>query len=193
MNVQEEYAGQAVKCQACGTVLQVPATGAGPAPANLNPVEAGPAPAAAPGLWAAIERGCRENRLDVVSRNLFAGGLAALLLLAVSTFFSWLTLSLGPYRLLSAAGIQTPAGVLTLLLSLGAAGFAVFAFFQKPAWFVYAVYGAAIWGGLMFLYLLLQIFRAGSLAGGGVYLGVLAALGVGAAFGALAYRQHVKK
>jgi hypothetical protein len=191
IHVNEEYAGQAVKCQACGTVLKVPAAGAGPAPANVNPTEAASAPAAAASFWTIIERQCLASRLDALARNLFAGGLAALVLLAVSTFFNWVSISFGGFRV-GTAGIQSGMGVLVFLLSLAAAGFAGFAFFKKPELFPYGIYGAGGWGALMSLYFLVQILRAGSLAGFGLYLGTLAALGTAAAFGTIVFRQ-VKK
>jgi hypothetical protein len=190
--VTEEYAGQAVKCQACGAVLKVPAAGAGPAPANVNPAEAASAPAAATSYWTSIEQQCLANRLDALARNLFAGGLAALLLLALSTFFSWVSISFGGFRMPMPAAIQSGIGVLIFLLSLGAAGFAGFAFLKKPELFSYGIYAAAGWGALISLYCLVQVIRYGSAAGFGLYLAVLAALGTAAAFGSIAFRQ-VKK
>jgi hypothetical protein len=183
--VQEEFAAPKAECPDGGTALNIPAAGPAPSPAA-------PAPGAPAGFWQLIERQCRANRFDVLSRNLFAGGLAALIFLALSTFFSWLSLStrFGNFQIAaSVAGIQTGMGVMIFLLSLAAGGFAAFAFFQKPEWFPLGVRVAAGWGGLTSLYLLVQIFRAGSFAGFGLYLGVLAALAAAATLGFLAVRQ----
>jgi hypothetical protein len=193
LKVKEELAGKAVKCRACGTVLKVPGVSNGrddpqAEPVGVDPVLAAAAPVAAAGLWETIDRQCRANRLDATARNVLAAGLFGLFVLAISTLFSWVTMSFGGFQA-SVAGIQSAAGVLIFLLSLGAGGFALFTFFNKTEWFRHGHFVAGGWAALTFLYLVLQIFRAGSLAGFGLYLGVLAALGVGAAFGFLAFRQ----
>jgi hypothetical protein len=196
LKVKDELAGKAVKCRACGTVLKIPAgvVSQGPQPGvpDHECVEAVAAPTAAAGAWEIIERQCRKTHLDIIGRNLFAGGMAALFLLAISPFFNWASHSVGMYSF-GIAGIHTAAGVLIILLSLGAVGFGAWVFFQKAEWFPYALYAAGSWGALIFLYLLVQLFRFGSLAGFGLYLGVLMALGVGAAFGFQAFRQFKRQ
>jgi hypothetical protein len=192
LKVKDEMAGKAVKCRACGTVLKVPAGAVNPGPQPGSAVreftEAASAPTATAGLWETIERQCRVNRLDSVARNVFGGGLVALFVLAVSTFFNW-SIGFIPFAI---AGIQTASGMLVFLLSLAAGGFAGWTFFKKAEWFPYAIYAAGSGGVFIFLYLLVQVFRFSSLTGFGLYLGVLAALGVWSTFGYLAFRPLKK-
>jgi hypothetical protein len=199
LKVKEEYAGKKVKCPGCGTAVRIPAPAgpvASPAAATGGAGGAEAAPAAAASFWEILDRKCRANRLDARSRNLFAAGLAALFFLAFSTLFRWWSFQERFENVEiagSVTGIQMGTGMLIFLFSLAAGSFAGFAFYQKPAWFALSVRAAAAWGSLTFLSLLVQLLQAGSGAGVGLILGVLASLAAAMTLGCLALQQLSNK
>jgi len=143
------------------------------------------------GFWAIIDRQSRVNRLEGVSQRLFYGGVVALAVLGLSTLLTWVNLSqvLGPLSLSqSVSGVQTTPGAFVLLLTIGTSVFLGITFFNKKELFLPSVYTAAGWGAVGFLYVLWKVLQLGAWAGIGLYLAVLAAIGVGACFGFLAVR-----
>jgi hypothetical protein len=179
IEVKKELARRPSLCPACGTGLSIPESASG-----VDPMTSGSAGA---GFWGTIESRSLALQMDAAARALFGVAILSLFLQMVSTFFRWVSISIGTFSV-GVLGIDGAEGKLVFILALGVGIFAAVAFFKKPAVFTYSLYTGAGWGGLSLLWLGSLVLRAGSHAGLGLYLGVLASIGVASTFGFLAFR-----
>jgi hypothetical protein len=212
LKVKDELAGKKVKCPACASVFVVPAAepvaAVEPAPVKKKPAPppppakkpAAPAPAAPAKKKAApvlednddemFEDSEREEEqetapaaggtgpgLDKQKQLVMFIGLGTLALLAVSVFLPWV--SFGGFGF---SGINFTAGIVMLILALGAAiTLGVMFALKKPVAPVLPVGAAAGLYALVF-FLIFLIRGAGSFAGIGLWIGLLAALGATGTF-----------
>jgi hypothetical protein len=225
--VKDEYAGRKAKCPACGGVLTIPngavvapppmrASAPPPRPTRRDeeddyddePPRRRSAPPAGGGLFAALG-------LQGLSQILFFVGAGCLLLSIIAVFLPWATLpstitgpggksvSLEGLQTLglktSSSGIEAPAGVIQLILSLGVGIFAGVAFGMKNRMlFNISIYVAAAWGiiGLLMRILTLLTLNSGippmmgdmlKLSPGiGLWIAIISLLGVAGTFGFIA-------
>jgi hypothetical protein len=167
LKVKDELAGKKVKCPGCATVIAIPSP---EEPEVVEaPVEEPSAPAApAPGL----------EQATAIPVYVGLGGLG---LLAISCFLPWI--SLFGFNWL---GIQSGffGGILMLLLALaGGAGVAVGAFAQRNL-LPLMLLGGILAGTYSFIWFIIFLIKAGSVAGIGIWLGLIASA---AASGALTF------
>lgn len=182
MAVKEEHAGKSVKCPNCGTVTVVPSPSA-PAAAAAAVVatastplpQAGAAAPAGGNVMETIKSLAQATHLDDLGLYALAGGLFALGVLVLSTM-------LPPYSIV---------GAFLFLVSVGVVGFVLVSFAKMHVFFEKAVYAAAGWGAFVFMVLILMMLATE--VGIGSYLGLLASIGVAAAFGFLSYQRVMLK
>lgn len=182
MAVKEEHAGRSVKCPSCGTVTVVPSPSAA-APQAAVATAGTPLPSEVPGGAPAgaspmetIRALCKANNLDDISGYALAGGMAAYVLLVLSTI-------LPPYTFI---------GALIFVLSVGVGVFVLVSFAKMHVFFDKSLFAGAAWGAFVFIVLILMMI-ASSEVGIGSYIGLLASMGIMGAFGFLSYLRLVKK
>jgi hypothetical protein len=182
MNVKDQFAGKMGKCPACGTPVKVPA-----AP-QLEELEEEveqrltPAPPAAGPDWGRVadaapsdeEKPVIRRRPAMNDRNqtLLCSGMGALVVVAVSTFFPWVSVSIGGTGSAmvrspalagfeaSAKGVDFGGGVAVLVLSVGVAVFVAVAVFAQKVLIPASTWTAAGYSILCTLYLLVEFVRA---------------------------------
>lgn len=181
MAVKEEHAGKSVKCPNCGTVTVVPSPSAPAAPA-APVVATASTPLPEPGVAAPAGGNVMETvralalatSLDDLGLYALGGGLFALGVLILSTM-------LPPYTII---------GAFLFLVTVGVEGFVLVSFAKMHVFFEKAVYAAAGWGAFVFMVLILMMLATE--VGIGSYLGLLASVGVAAAFGFLSHQRVMK-
>jgi hypothetical protein len=199
LSVQDQYAGMQGKCPTCGTVLTFPVPPPSvfpmapsapppplpdfsPAPSGGSAYAGGPPASRAPGTTFSLAG------LDQMASILLPVGLFFLLLEALATFLPWVSNPLRSY-----SGIALGAATLFLFLCLIVGGIVATTFFVKENLALSAVIGAAF--GTFSLLCLLAEMSLASRQGGtgaGLWIGFLSAIGVTAAFAALAVLQPLE-
>ena len=202
--VQDQYAGMQVSCPKCQTVFGVPAAAAPVAPvaAVPPPVSMGaPGAPMGPGFGGVMDNVARLAG-DPLSKTLLLAGLGCMAGIILFVFLPWVSfgfsgnvggkgISIGGF---SVSGISIWWGVVTLLLTLGVAGFVAATIFMNRAdLFQISILVAAGWSGLLALWRLINVIEAGSLSGIGLYLSLLASLGAAGTFGFMAFQRLVKR
>src|SRR5262245_27392612 len=184
--VQDEHAGLKVGCPKCGKPIDVPKAdlpGADPAPAAGG--------ASAGNFMGNLDKSIQALGLDPLSTKLLYGGLSSLALLFLATFLPWFNLG----GIASVLGVSWSMGILSMLLTLGAAGFigAVLFGLLKPNLFDISLYVGAGWAALSALWRLVNVFQLGGFSGFGLYIALLASLGAAGCLGYLVFNKLMKK
>jgi hypothetical protein len=208
--VEDQYAGMMVRCPRCGDTIQVARPGsaavsaappaAAPPPQSVSasaPPPPLPSPGAPvgpepPGLMETIQLSATIFGLDALSMKLIYAGLGCFAAVLLSTLMPWFSIFFGgPVAIV--LGIQTGIGWITILLTLGAGGFVVVVFLalkQKNLLDI-SLWVAAGWGGLAFLWLLVNVAQWGGSFG--IYLALLASLGAAGTFGYVVFLRLTQK
>ena len=188
LSVPDQYAGAQANCPTCGTAVVFPAAGAPPAP----PAYAPPPPAAPPAqsawepagqAYPAAPAGPPRDNTELLTTIGLGVGIGFLALLALSTFLHWFAASAvfngpgGGVRVLSlgsSSGLRFGDGRLVLLLSLLLGAAVGWNFFSRKFLSLTMVLAGAF-GTFAFMVMLAHI---GRFAGAGIYVGLVAAMGV---------------
>jgi hypothetical protein len=165
LQVKDELAGKNVQCPACGTVMPIPGLDH-PAVVEL-PRADGAVPPPLPALDQAL----------AIPLYIGLGGLG---LLFLSCVLPWITVPFFG----SVLGVHYGSGIVLMLLALAAGGGLGFGAFGKREFLPLTLLGGAGTGTFGFITFFWFLIRVGSLAGFGIYIGLLASL---AAAGALSF------
>jgi hypothetical protein len=208
--VEDQYAGQMVRCPKCGNVIQVAPSAAAvtAAPPPAVPVSPGVAPASAPpsppagpagpGLMETLQQSIAAFGLDPLTVKLIYAGLGCFAAMIVFTIFPWVSISStfgGLSASASVLGISLAMGWITILLTLGAGAFVavVFLVLKKNNLLDISLWVAAGWALLASLWRLVNVAQAGGFSGIGLYLSLFASLGAAGTFGFVVFNRLTKK
>ncbi|MBI3410602.1 MAG: hypothetical protein HY040_19875 [Planctomycetes bacterium] len=163
-----------------------------PAPPPSAP-GAPPAPPAR-GALAGLDDAARALGLDQFSKILVYAGWGCLCLLALTTLLPWrasfrvgtedLALNLPPQLNTGSLGVSDSGGLMTLFFTLEIGFLLVFSFFlgKSQQFFQLGLWAAAWWGAHSVLWRFIDVIHMGRWAGWGLYLALVASLGVAGAF-----------
>lgn len=190
-----------------GTIPSVPMSPPPPAAANSPfafesapsappPSAPGAAPPAPParGALAGLDDAARALGLDQFSKILVYAGWGCLCLLALTTLLPWrasirigiedLSASLPPQLSTGSLGVSESGGLMTLFFTLEIGFLLVFSFFlgKSQQFFQLGLWAAAWWGAHSVLWRFIDVIHMGRWAGWGLYLALVASLGVAGAF-----------
>ena len=169
-----------------------------PPPSGSPPPMPGSSPPPAPparGPLAGLDDAARALGLDQFSKILVYAGWGCLCLLALSTLLPWRTFasfrSLEDLNLpnlsnlnVSSLGVSESGGLMTLFFTLEVGFLLAFSFFlgKSQQFFQLGLWAAAWWGAHSVLWRFIDVIHMGRGAGWGLYLALVASLGVAGAF-----------
>jgi hypothetical protein len=182
--VEDQHAGMNVQCPKCGGAIAVPGTAA--------PATGAPASTSTSAQVSAANFMANLQSLagTAQAKMLLLIGLGCLAFTVLSVFLPWF----GTVGVYSVLGLSYWAGILHLLLSLGAAAVVVIAVvLNRKDLFNIGVLSAAGWSAVASLWRIIDLARAGGASAIGLYLALLSILGAAGTLGFIAVQRLMKK